>query len=184
MSFYTLAIELPPSIQKRLASLCYGLAQVQWIEEQSFYLPLRQLGDLSSAQLEEVRERLNHLFFSPFSIVISTVNVDQPKSKGMVWAGIKPSNAADSLLKEIESLLKGISAPLPPSSHLLKAPLGYFNKISSDRLYDYLMNQTNFQLDPLEVVKCSLLCLKRTPKTIYYEVIAHYAASSQALGED
>ncbi|MBA2368845.1 MAG: hypothetical protein H0V82_07470 [Candidatus Protochlamydia sp.] len=184
MSFYSLVIEFPPHIQKKLAIVCFGLAQVQWVEENNFYLPLRQLGDLSSDQLEKIKERLAHLFFSPFSLMISTINVDQQKSKGMIWAGAGPSLEAKALIKEIESLLKGSSITLPPFSPILKAPLGYFNKISSERLYNYILQYADFQLDPFEVVNCSLVCLKRTTKTIYYEVIASFAASSQAYGED
>ena len=68
MHSHFLALPLPPSIRSRLASFCYGVPHVQWVEEENFHLTLRHFGPLSDQNAALIEERLETLFFVKFSL--------------------------------------------------------------------------------------------------------------------
>lgn len=183
MTSYYLALDLPPSIQLSLASLCYGLPQVQWVEENSFHLNLRFLGNLSLPQVEEVQQRFSSLFFSPFELTLQGVGHFHAKNRGMVWAGALATPSLLKLKKEVDKALKGLSLPSEPAFQPVVI-LGYYERLHADRLQDYLMNHAGYQSAPIEITSCSLLCRHTTAKRVFYEVIEQYEASPAATGED
>ncbi|WP_039356348.1 hypothetical protein [Candidatus Protochlamydia amoebophila] len=66
MNSYILAINIPSSIQRQLAQICYGIPNVNWLDSNEFYLQLRSFGQLSLEKLEEIQKCLNSLFLIPF----------------------------------------------------------------------------------------------------------------------
>lgn len=179
-----LSADLPHSIQARLASLCYGLPQVQWLEEGDFHLNLRSLGKLSPNELDEIRTRLKHLFFHPIPMILEGIGHHHQRSnRGVIWAGIKISPELEKLKKEISTLLKDLSLPSEPSSQS-RIPLGYYEKLNPDKLNEYLMDRALFQSSLFEIQSCSLLLVRATPKRIVFETLEQYYSSSPINGDD
>ncbi len=179
-----LSADLPHSIQPRLASLCFGLQQVQWLEEGDFYLNLRSFGKLSPNELDAIRIRLKYLFFHPLPMTLEGIGHHHQRSnRGMIWAGIKRSVPLEQLKKEIDHLLKDLSLPSEAPSQLM-VPLGYYERLNPDKLNDYLIDRAHFQSQPFEIQSCSLRLMRATPKRMFFERLEQYSASPQISGED
>lgn len=181
---FLLSADLPHSIQPRLASLCYGLPNVQWLEEGHFHLNLRFFGKLSPNELDDVRIHLKNLFFHPMSIILETIgHYHQRSDRGVIWAGVKGSLELENLKKEINILLKGLALAAEHSPQFI-VPLGYYEKLNPDKLNDYLMDRALFQSPPLDIQSCSLLLTRVTSKRIIFETVEQYFASPPVSGED
>ncbi|MBS4164436.1 hypothetical protein PRO82_001764 [Candidatus Protochlamydia amoebophila] len=184
MNSYILAINIPSSVQRHLAQICYGIPNVNWLDSNDFYLQLRSFGQLSLEKLEEIQKCLNSLFFNSFSLQLKEIGHDHFKSQqGTIWVGANPLLELIELKNQINKLLKELKL-LPERHSNLKVFLGHYYKVHSDRLLEYLMNHFLFQTPFFTATKCSLLLIKTTTKRTFMEVIEEYEAASPATGED
>lgn len=179
-----LAIPFPTSIRSRLASFCYGLPHVQWTEEENFYLIVRYFGFLSDSNILELHERLASLFFLPFSFMLQGIGHSHSKgNRGVIWVGIKENLSLIALKKEIDYQLKDLCLPgderVNPS-----LVLGRYERLSPQKLGDYLSAHADYQSEPIEVTSCLLIRSQQTSKRTFYQIIEHYTASSPATGND
>lgn len=179
-----IAIPFPKHVQSRLASLCYGLPQVRWVEEENFHLTLRHFGPLSDTCLANIQEHLATLFFSPFSLVLQGVDHFHSKGKrGVIWIGVKESSALHSLKKEINRQLRDLA--LPPDEHFHShVTLGYYERLNPQRLGDYLLSLADYQSEPIEVTSCLLMRSQQTPQRVIYQIIDEFLAFPKITGED
>lgn len=180
---YLLAIPLPAKIRTRLASLCYGLPQVRWIEEENFHVTLRYLGPLNDQQLATIHERLQTLFFTPFSFMLQGIEPFHSKNhRGTIKVKVEKSTVFLDLKKKIDCYLKDLS--LPNEEHTFHVTLGHYDHLNGQRLGDYLSAQADYQSESIEVTECLLLRVHSTPKHIFYQTLEHYVASPPATGAD
>jgi RNA 2',3'-cyclic 3'-phosphodiesterase len=183
-SHYFLSIPLPKSIRTRLASLCYGLPEVQWVEEENFHLTLRYFGLLSSSALEDIREGLKSVFFSPFSIVLQSIGHFHSRGKqGVIWVGIMDNPSLFSLKKEINQQLRNFKL-LPEERFQPHITLGRYKNINPQKLGDYFIARADFQSEPIEVINCLLMLSQSTPKRMIYQTIESYPAMLPSTGQD
>jgi 2'-5' RNA ligase len=185
MYSYFLALPLPPIARARLATFCYGLSQVRWVEEENFYLILRQFGPLTSQVLTTIHERLENLFFLPFSLVLQGVGHYHAKgNRGTLWMGVAHPSPLISLRKEIDRHLRDVQLRPDERSFHPHVILGFYERLDPQRLGDYLITHGDYQSWPIEVTSCLLLRSLQTSKHTIYEVIEEYLASQLATGED
>lgn len=180
-----LALPLPASIRSRLASFCYGLPQVRWVEEENFHITLRHFGPLTDAAVRDIHDHLQSLFFTSFSLVLQGVGHFSTKGKrNSIWVGVADNAALTSLKKEIDRLLRDLK--LSPDEHAFHPhiTLGHYERLNPERLGDYLMTHANYQSLPIEIASCQLMRSLQTSKHVIYEVVDDYAASKLATGED
>lgn len=185
MFSYFLALSLPLSIRSRLASFCYGLPQVRWIEEENFHLTLRYFGPLSNIQLEEIQSHLEQLFFHPFFLTLKGVGYFRSRDHGVIWMGTEENVSLLSLKKELDLSLKKIFLPTedrrPFHPHIT---LGRYERLNMERLGEYLTQYADYQSEPIEINTCYLMKTQQTPKRVFYEIIQEYQASPFHIGED
>jgi 2'-5' RNA ligase len=180
-----LALPLPLSIRTRLASFCYGLPQVQWVEEENFHITLRHFGPLSDVLLHQVQEHLHPLFFHPFSLTLQGIHPVNSKGKhGKIEVGIANHPALSALKKEIDSQLKNLALPSAYRAFHPHITVGRYERLNSERLGDYLMTHAHYQSEPIEITRCLLLRAQHTPKHVLYETIEEYEATPCPTGED
>lgn len=184
MQPHFLAIPLPPHIRSKLASFCYGLPKVHWIEEENFHLTLRYFGPLNDTHLAQIQERLKSLFFPPFSLILQGAGHFHSKgNRGVIWIGVENNNQLLSLKKEINNQLRGLILPSDERFHP-HISLGYYERLNPEKLGDYLSALAVYQSEPIEITDCVLLRSQQTPKRVIYEVVDYYSASLLATGED
>jgi RNA 2',3'-cyclic 3'-phosphodiesterase len=185
MEVYFFAVPLPSSIRSRLASLCFGLPQVHWVEEENFYLMLRHFGPLSNLLVAEIHDRLLDLFFPPFSLPLQGVGYFHAKGKrGIIWVGVAHNLPLATLQKEIDRRLRGLAFPSSERNANPHIRLGYYERLHSHKLADYLSTHMHDQFQPIEVTSCELVRSFQTPKRTLFETVEHYDASQMATGED
>ncbi len=184
MQSYFLAVPLPQHIRSRVTGFCYGLPNVHWVEEENLHITLRFLGPLNDSALADIHERLNSIFFSPFSLILQGAGHFHSKSnRGVIWIGVAENPHLFSLKKEINNQLRSLILPSEESfqPHLT---LGYYERLNPQRLGDYLMALTDYQSEPIEIDHCILMRSQQTPKRMIYEILESYEASPHATGED
>src|SRR5690349_2947881 len=97
-----IALPLPTDLRKRLASFCYGIPQVKWLEEENFNLVIRYFGPINEIAILDIRENLKNLFFHPLTITLQGITHNySKKSGGIISIGIVPNPQILLLRKEI-----------------------------------------------------------------------------------
>ncbi len=185
MHSHLLALPLPSSVRSRLASFCYGPPQINWLQEENFYLFLRHLGPLSDSLLKEIQDRLNALFFRPFFLILQGMGYFHSKGNhGTIWVGTAPNSELLSLKKTIDAQLRGLSLPSEDRSFHPHITLGYYDHMNMQKLGDYLTAYRDYQSESIEVTQCLLLRLQHTTKRTFYHLVEQYSASLPIIEED
>lgn len=185
MNSHFLALPLPLSIRSRLASFCYGVPHVQWVEEENFHLVLRHFGPLSDHDAALIEERLETLFFVKFSLVLKGIgNFHSKGNRGTIWVGVEQTAELSALKKEVDLHLRELPLRAEERSFHPHITLGRYDRLSQQKLGDYLIAHADFQSEPFEVDCCQLLTSHHTPKHLYYQLVEQVNASSPATGED
>ena len=180
-----LAIPLPEPIRSRLASFCYGLPQVHWVHEENFHLSLRSFGPLSDSVLSGIQERLKHIFFSPFSLVLQGAGHFHSKgNRGSIWIDVAENPELSTLKKEIDQNFRDLILPSEGHRFHPHITLGYYEHLNPQKLGDYLAALADYQSDTIEVNSYLLMRAQQTPNRVIYQTIEHYSASLPATGED
>lgn len=176
------ALPIPSATRSRLSSLCCGIPQVQWVEEENFYLILKHLGFLSDIDVGEVRDALHSLFFHPFSFVLEGVCHSHVKGKrSKIWVGVHENLHLNDLRKEIDRLLKPFADSILAEDRSFSphVTIGYYDKVNPAKLADYLANFTYFQSEPIAATSCVLLTAIQTPKRMIHKIEEIYSASDK-----
>jgi RNA 2',3'-cyclic 3'-phosphodiesterase len=184
MHVHFIAVPLPRVVQSRLASLCYGLPQVRWVDEENLHLTLRYLGSLTDAQVSEIQEDLKSLFFHPFTLKLKGLGHFRSRSHGVIWAGIEEHPGLLALKKEIDAHLRKFTLPPDDRPFHPHITLGRYDRLNIEKLADYLDAHSNYQSDIFEVTHCHLLRTQQTPKRVFYPIVESYAASQLESGDD
>lgn len=185
MDSYLLAIRLPHVIQARLAAICFGLPQVQWVEEGNFHLTLRHFPHLNSHILRNITEQLTDIFFQSFPIVLQGVGHFHTKgNRGSIWIGIVENLHLVEMRKEIDRLLRTLCLEAEEYSFHPHVTLGYYDQLNPKRLGDFLTTYADFASLPFEISKCSLMRALKTPKHMIYEIVQDFASAEKATGQD
>jgi len=75
----------------------------------SFHLTLKFLGEITPAQAEEAKKRLETVKFKPFTASLNDTGVFPSEDQiRVVWVGIEPSKIIKDLQKQIDNALEGL----------------------------------------------------------------------------
>ena len=75
----------------------------------SFHLTLKFLGEITPAQAEEAKKRLEAVKFKPFTASLDGTGVFPSEDQiRVVWVGIEPSEIIKDLQKQIDNALEGL----------------------------------------------------------------------------
>lgn len=185
MNPHFLIIPLSLNIRLRLTSLCYGLSQVRWVDEENFCITLRAFGLLSDLIVSQICEHLRNVFFSPFSLDLQGIDYFKTEgNRGVIGARIIENPPLTELRKEIDRQLRILRLKPDAHFHPSHVILGYGEKINPQRLGDYLSNHAHFQSSPIEVKNLLMIRSFQTSKRINHDVIEEFSASKTSGGED
>ncbi len=180
-----LAIPLPSMIRSRLASFCYGLPQVRWVEEENFHLTLRYFGPLADPAVAAIHECLQNLFFQSFPLILQGMSHFPSKGNGgILWVGVAQNPHLSSLRKAIDRHLRELNLSIETRFSHPHIILGHYERLNPQRLGDYLTAHADYQSLAMEVTCYLLMRSFQTSKRMIYETLYHYPASLLATGED
>lgn len=107
-----IAIELPAALQEAIYRACLPLRQalgsslVRWVPPQNLHLTLKFLGDVSSANLDLLKQMLRAETERqpPFVLEIGALgSFPNPKRARVIWVGIQAPAALTTLQRNIET---------------------------------------------------------------------------------
>jgi 2'-5' RNA ligase len=100
------ALSLPGELRQRLKTLCNGVRDARWVEEQNIHLTLRFIGEVEEPELAYIMAALSSVQAEQFDLTLSGVGHFESRQKvRSLWAGIQPSPALEALQQRIESVL-------------------------------------------------------------------------------
>lgn len=138
-----IAFPLSKLIKNQLERLCFGLPNVHWTEHSHFHLNFFSIGPVNGTTLLDIQEALSKIHIAPFSLSLQSVSCFRPKkAKGIIWAGVSPSEELAALIKNITIQLNPI---LPHFKTMIPhVTLGRFGNLDEKRLFDYLDSHSSF----------------------------------------
>ncbi|MFH1393465.1 MAG: RNA 2',3'-cyclic phosphodiesterase [Candidatus Micrarchaeota archaeon] len=117
------SVEVPQEIRKKVALLAKELPEdsIKPVMPENMHLTLKFIGETSEEKLEEIKEALRQISFSPFKCRINGVGVFPNEDYiRVVWAGVE-SPELDSLAKDVISALVRFGGDSRFSAHLTLA---------------------------------------------------------------
>lgn len=172
---YILSIDLPPPIKKHLATLCFGLPNVEWTSEENFNLTLQNLNHVNDTTLYEIKDRLETIHFEPFQISLCGVDFSSSRgSQGVLWIGITPSDPVVKLNLKIDKALADVHHKSIEKSSNPLIILGKDTHIQPNRLVDFLQTHSLFRSQSFDVSSFSLKEVITTPNKILFKELGKY----------
>ena len=169
------AIDLPETVQQRLADICFGVPGARWVQTEQLHLTLRFIGEVDGAVFREIREALTQITLPPFTIRLKGLGCFPPRKKPRVlWIGIEPSQPLIQLRNRIESTL--VRTGLEPE-HRKFAPhitIARLKETPGNRLANFLAGNGLFSTEPLPVETFQLYSSSLSSKGAIHSIEASY----------
>lgn len=146
------ALSLPGELRQRLKTLCNGVRDARWVEEQNIHLTLRFIGEVEEPELAYIMAALSSVQAEQFDLTLSGVGHFESRQKvRSLWAGIQRSPGLEALQQRIESVLTrhGIAPDRRKfSPHITLARL---KQLPPAYVRDWLEGNTYFQASSFAV---------------------------------
>jgi RNA 2',3'-cyclic 3'-phosphodiesterase len=105
-----IALELSPEIRGEIGKIQADLGQCRakltLVKPEQIHITLKFLGEVEENDLAKVICALDEVQSEPFTIEVSGVGVNNPRSPRVVWARIDPAEPCKTLNDRIESALE------------------------------------------------------------------------------
>ncbi len=104
-----IAIEAPETIKSHILEVQRRLTGAKLTPAKNFHLTLKFLGEVTPAQTDEVKKRLEKIQFKPFTATLAGTGIFPSEQMiRVVWIGIDPREIICELQKQIDEALHGI----------------------------------------------------------------------------
>ena len=175
------ALSIPDDLRQRLKTLCNGVRDARWVEEENLHLTLRFIGEVEEPEVAYIMAALSSVQSESFDLTLSGVGHFESRNKiRALWAGIQPCPALDTLQQRIESVLKRHgNAPdgRKFSPHLTLARL---KQMPPTYVRDWLEGNSFFQASPFSVQGFTLFESYRAPIGAIYTPLQGFPLSHGA----
>ncbi|MDZ7658404.1 RNA 2',3'-cyclic phosphodiesterase [Fodinibius sp.] len=99
-----IAIPLPKGVKQQLLDLQQPIEGIRWQSQEQMHLTLKFVGEVDKTTVSELREELDNIVHSDFSMTISGIGYfPEGKQPKVVWAGIKENANLQELHKKVEN---------------------------------------------------------------------------------
>ena len=90
------AIPMPADVTAELSRLCVGLPAIRWMDEDTFHLTLRFIGEVEGWRADEVDEALSSIRCRPFDLSLRGVGTFEKAGKiETLWVGVEKHATQD-----------------------------------------------------------------------------------------
>lgn len=108
-----IAVEIPPEIRKKLASLCGKIgdeaAKIKWVEEENIHMTLKFLGEVDEGKAEGIKETLASVKMAPVSCAVKGFGTfPNDNYIKVIWAGVVPEEPFIKLHEQVDKALEPI----------------------------------------------------------------------------
>lgn len=176
MDSHQVALLLPPEIKKKIASLCFGLPNAQWIDAENFCIMIRDLGPIDAATKLDIDEDLTKISLPPFDVSLKGIGCSHQKNQeGNLWVIVEPSEPLSKLKHAIDKVCQpyrlGRNGKGKLNPHI---PLAFYKNVVPERIAMYLEANGAFSIPSFKVERFSLLSCHITKKRLLMVEEASY----------
>lgn len=104
-------LEIPKDIGMRLAFLRGGLNRAVWIDQESYHITLRFIGDIDERAADEAADALGRIHRPPFDVTIDGIDSFGGPRPHSVFARVRQTPALMELQAEQERILQRLGFP-------------------------------------------------------------------------
>ena len=156
-------IGIPSPQGGRLASLCIGVKEARWVEQQNFHLTLRFIGDVQEPSVEEIIRELTRIDWRSFFVTLSGVGrFGSRKKVRALWAGIQPDPQLFNLHAKIKAALTKCDIKPNGKRFIPHVTLARLKNVQPNYTEDWILRHNLFRADRFLVEKITLFESHRT----------------------
>ena len=104
-----IALELSDEIKERLTAVQQTLhlcrARLTFVEPKNIHVTVKFLGEIDAKDLPKMRESLQKITFTPFTVTAGKVTVNNPKRPHTIWCAIDDAGEGAKVFQLIEDAL-------------------------------------------------------------------------------
>ena len=164
-----IAIDLPDLIKNQLASLRTYDPRVRWVDQSSFHLTLRFLGETSPIALKEIISLLETIKSPELTLQIKGVDFFGPShSPRLLYARVVLTEELSRLKNKIDYLLKQYGLSDDQRKYSPHITLARISKTSSSLVGPFIQEHSLFQTRPFGARSFTLFSSKRLEKGTFY----------------
>lgn len=146
MEMRVISLSLPEKIKSSLSRLAFGLPETSWYDSSELHLPLCFLELPNSSYDLDVLDLLKFMELSSPLLTIIGPKILLPKSKrGQILLLLKEQELLNKARLSLEYLLKDLPIKIKNPAENLSIPLGFIDKISPNKLADWMELHAFFQ---------------------------------------
>lgn len=166
------ALELDEPSAEDLASLCYGLPGVRWVDPTLMHLTLHFLGDVS---LDQAAEALLQVTMPErFSVTLSGVGRFISRNGGALWVGVEPSEDLNHLHASMGRVLRRAGIAVEKRKFQPHITLGRIRSTPDSDLHAYLDHFAGYRRDLPPFTGVTLFESQLRPEGPIHSVVEHY----------
>ena len=168
------AIRLPEGVSERLLDMMEGIEGARWQDAEQLHLTLRFVGDLETADANELAGALSRIDAPGFPMEVAGVSHFEHKGRPKaVWARVPPSPRLDLLRQKVERACASVGLPRETrrfTPHVTLARLGS----SAGPVGEWLTRHGALRIGPWDVQSFSLFESHLGPSGATYEEVSRY----------
>jgi RNA 2',3'-cyclic 3'-phosphodiesterase len=172
-----IAVDLPPDLRQRVASLCQGIGGARWVRPEQLHITLRFLGDTPEEQLATMRQKLRQVAAPGFSLSLTGPGVFPPpggrKPARVLWLGLHPPVPLQALKLAIDAVL----GPDPEAAQRGFSPhltLARFPSRPHREWDEFLARHADLAAGPFPVAGFHLYRSTLRPEGALHEIVETY----------
>jgi len=169
------AVDLPESVRRQLAGLCFGVPGAHWVAAEQIHLTLRFIGEVDGAMFRDVREALAGVRSGSFAMQVQGLGYFPPRQlPRILWAGVAKNEALVLLRNRVEATL--VRCGLEPEGRKF-APhitLARLRETPLSRLTNFLAGNGLFTTEPFTVTEFHLYSSQVSAKGAMHQIEANY----------
>ena len=160
-----IALTLPPPVRESLIALAEPLPGVVWTRREQLHLTLRFLGDVPTAQIEPMIERLATVRVEPFILPVEGLGTFPPnRAPRILWIGVGSGHPRLFQLRQrVDDTLLATGLPLDVRTFHPHATLARCTEIAAKPLARWLAAHRDFVAPPFRVEAFELYASELRP---------------------
>ncbi len=166
-----IAVDLPEIIKQNLEPMSFGIPGAKWVTSDQLHLTVRFIGEVDGGLFRDIKNILDEVSMTPFSLQLKGVGCFPPRGKPRVlWVGLEKSEPLQLLRKKIDSALLRVRVEpegrkFSPHITLARLRNSPIQKIANFLAGNGLFSQESFQVEDFKLYSSIL-----SPKGAHHKV--------------
>ena len=181
------AVDLPASVRRELASLCVGVPAAKWVRPEQMHLTVRFIGEVDGGRFEDIAMGLGGIVLPEMELQVAGVgSFGDRRGANVLWAGATPVEAVTRLHDKIESRLARIGVERDRRKFHPHVTLARLNGARDHRVAKFLGDNAGFTTPPFVAREFGLYSSFLAQSGAIHRLEAAYSLDEQAapLGLD